>query len=105
MEEIVKRTAAKTATLATFACLAIQPVFGQDPTGDWHPKTIGEAAWHSVAFGLLGITMVIVGFKLFDLVLTRLDLEAEILKGNIAAAILSGAAIIATAIIVASAIS
>ena len=91
--------------MAALALMGVQSAFAQATENDWHPKTIGEAAWHSVAFGLLGVTMVIGGFKLFDLVITRIDLEAEILKGNMAAAILSGAAIIGTAIIVAAAIS
>ena len=90
--------------MLAFATIATTSVMAQD-AADWHPRTIGQAAWHSVAFGLLGITMVIIGFKLFDAVLTRIDLEAEILKGNLAAAVLSGAAIIGTALIVAAAIS
>jgi uncharacterized membrane protein YjfL (UPF0719 family) len=52
----------------------------------------------------MGIAMVVIGFKVFDLVITRIDLEAEILKGNLAAAILSAAAIMGISIIIAFAI-
>jgi putative membrane protein len=55
-------------------------------------------------FGLLGILLVAVGFKLFDRILHKVDLEQEVAKGNIAAAILSGAALIAIAVIIAVAI-
>jgi uncharacterized membrane protein YjfL (UPF0719 family) len=46
--------------------------------------------------------MIVAGFKVFDKIITRIDLEQEILKGNTAAAILSGAVIIALAIIIAA---
>ena len=55
-------------------------------------------------FGLVGIIMAIVGFKVFDLV-TPGNLQKEILeKQNIAAAIIAGAIIIGICIIVAAAI-
>ena len=56
-------------------------------------------------FGVVGIVLVFIGFKVFDKAIARIDLEAEICKGNVAAAILSGAAIIAVAIIIAAAMS
>ena len=55
-------------------------------------------------FGTLGIVLVTLGFKVFDLILTKVDLEEEVAKGNIAAAILSAAVILAITIIVAIAI-
>jgi uncharacterized membrane protein YjfL (UPF0719 family) len=44
------------------------------------------------------------GFKLFDLILTKVDLEQEVAKGNIAASVLSAAVVLAITIIVAVAI-
>lgn len=41
----------------------------------------------ALAFGSLGIVMCVVGYKLFDLVETKIDFADEIKKGNIAAAI------------------
>jgi uncharacterized membrane protein YjfL (UPF0719 family) len=52
----------------------------------------------------LGILLVTFGFKFFDFVITRIDLEKEIAKGNVAAAVLSGAAILGISIIMAVAI-
>lgn len=55
-------------------------------------------------FGLLGILLVAIGFKIFDMILTKIDIEQEVAKGNIAASILGSAAIIAIAAIVIAAI-
>ena len=66
---------------------------------------------HIIAFACLNLVfssdriLVFVGFKLFDKAITKINLEAEIAKGNVAAAVLSGAAIIALAIIIAAAMS
>jgi len=55
-------------------------------------------------FGALGVLLVTLGFKAFDLILHKVDLEQEVAKGNIAASIFSAAALIAFAIIIATAI-
>lgn len=85
--------------LATTA--SAQPIVSES----WHAKNISQALGYSAVFGLLGIVLIIVGFKIFDKIITRIDLEEEIKKGNVAAAILSGAAIIAIGLIVAACIS
>lgn len=41
----------------------------------------------ALAFGSLGIVMSVFGYKLFDLIETKIDFAEEIKKGNIAAAI------------------
>jgi putative membrane protein len=66
--------------------------------------TIWNLLFHCSLFGGLGIVLVIVGFKIFDWMITKIDLEAEINKGNVAAAILSAAVILGISVIVASAI-
>ena len=73
--------------------------------GEWHAKNLGEALLYTAVFGIVGIILVFIGFKIFDKAITKIDLEAEVAKGNVAAAILSGAAIIALAIIIAAAMS
>ena len=73
--------------------------------GEWHAKNVGEALLYTAVFGVVGIVLVFVGFKLFDKAISKINLEAEIAKGNVAAAVLSGAAIIALAIIIAAAMS
>ena len=73
--------------------------------GEWHAKNVGEALLYCALFGVVGIVLVFIGFKVFDKAIAKIDLEAEVAKGNVAAAILSGAAIIAIAIIIAAAMS
>jgi uncharacterized membrane protein YjfL (UPF0719 family) len=48
----------------------------------------------TLAFGLTSIFLLIAGYKLFDLVLTRLDFDEEIKKGNNAMAIVVAAFIL-----------
>ena len=56
-------------------------------------------------YALVGTLLLIVCFKIFDKVLTRIDLEGEVLKGNVAVGILSAAVLLAIAHIIAAAIS
>jgi putative membrane protein len=67
----------------------------------WPPNTLWEAALACVVFGLIGIGLAVLGFKIFDLV-TPGNLEEEIVKkNNMAAAIITGAFIIGVCIIIA----
>ena len=81
----------------------LTPMLAQ--AGEWHAKNLGEALLYTAVFGVVGILLVFVVIKIFDKAITRIDLEAEVAKGNVAAAVLSGAAIIALAIIIAAAMS
>lgn len=70
----------------------------------WPPTSLWDALFASTLFGLLGIVLAILGFKLLDWV-TPGKLQEEILqKGNIAASILVGAFLIGLCIILAAAI-
>lgn len=73
----------------------------QQPTPVWtDPYTFGMGVLSTIVFGIVGIALAIVGFKLFDM-LTPGNLETEIVqKQNIAAAILGGAIIIGICLIV-----
>jgi uncharacterized membrane protein YjfL (UPF0719 family) len=56
---------------------------------------ISNNALLSLAFGILGIALLILGHKLFHLIdmgkkLTRIDFKAQIEKGNMAAALYEG---------------
>ncbi len=74
------------------------------PNDVWRPGTLVEAITSTLVFGLIGIVLALLGFKLFDLV-TPGQLDAEIIqKQNIAAAILSGAVVLGISIIVAAAV-
>ncbi len=68
------------------------------------PYLFGMAIVSTLVFGVIGIVLAIVGFKVFDL-LTPGKLDEEILqKQNIAAAILAGAFVLGICIIIAAAI-
>jgi uncharacterized membrane protein YjfL (UPF0719 family) len=59
---------------------------------------------NSLVYGLLGIALAILGFKLFDR-LTPGNLQEEIIeKKNLAAAVLAGSVIIGICIVVAAAV-
>jgi len=85
---------------------AFLAVFAQTPphNAPWHAESFEMAVVATLVFGVIGIVLAIVGFKVFDLV-TPGNLQKEILeKQNIAAAIIAGAIIIGICIIVAAAI-
>jgi putative membrane protein len=60
--------------------------------------------WHgfigSLVFGLLGIVLIVLGFKVFDLMTPRIAIEKELAeKNNMAVAIVCAAMILGVAII------
>ncbi len=59
----------------------------------------------TLAFGLLAILLVIAGYKIFDIVLKRLDFDEEIKKGNLAMGIVVGAFILGLCYVVAHVVS
>jgi len=67
------------------------------------PYTFGMSVMSTIVFGVVGIGLAILGFKLFDM-LTPGKLEEEIVqKQNIAASILGAAIIIGICLIVSNA--
>jgi uncharacterized membrane protein YjfL (UPF0719 family) len=64
--------------------------------------------WHSLgyaaAFGILGIVLTFLGYKLFDVAETKVDFAEEIKKGNVAAAIVIGSFLIGICIVIGRAI-
>jgi uncharacterized membrane protein YjfL (UPF0719 family) len=81
-------------------------LFAQQPAPIWSdPYSFGMAVLSTIVFGVVGIALAILGFKLFDM-LTPGKLEEEIVqKQNIAAAILGAAIIIGICLIVSRAMS
>jgi putative membrane protein len=73
---------------------------------EWPPKSIGMIVYwllYTAAFGLLGIGLVVLGFKIFDWLTPRLDIQAELSqKHNIAVAIVCAAIILGLSVIVAA---
>jgi len=72
--------------------------------GAWQPRSIGQALANSLLFSIVGIVMILIAFKVFDRVITKIDIEGEIQKGNVAASILAAGFIIAIGVIIAAAI-
>ena len=71
----------------------------------WHPNSLLDAVGYAALFAGIGVVLMIAGFKVFDKAVAHVDLEKEIQKGNVAAAVLAGAVIIALGLIIAAAIS
>lgn len=68
-----------------------------------HQDNLSSAIIGAVIFGAIGIILNLVGFKLFDWITPKIDVERELAeKHNIAVAIVVAAMIIGTAIVIAS---
>ena len=59
----------------------------------------------SILFGLIGIILLIFGYWIFDLVLTKLDFNEELKKNNVAVAIVIAGFMIAIGIIICGVVS
>jgi putative membrane protein len=60
----------------------------------------------TIVYGVLGITLAVAGFKIFDWLSPKIDIQRELgEKGNIAVAVVSGAVIVGVSIIVAAVIN
>jgi putative membrane protein len=56
------------------------------------------------AFGVIGMVILLIGFKAFEKMTPRLDIEGELAKGNVAVGIFAAAMLIAMALILKMAI-
>jgi len=94
-------TSALAATQAQ-AAPALQAI----PVGAWQARSIGEALLAAMAFGLVGLVLILIGFKAFDWMTPKIDVERELTQNkNIAVAIVVAALIIAVAIVISKAIA
>lgn len=94
------------ASLATVSVVQASPPASPPPPGvfDWPPHTLQGSVVCSVIFGLIGILLALIGFKLFDWV-TPGNLQKEICENkNYAAAIVTAAVILGICHILAAAI-
>ncbi len=69
---------------------------------DW--EQFGNDLIYAATFGLLGVVMLLLGFKLFEWVTPKLDVEHKLQEGNIAVGIVVGALLLAIGIVVGIAI-
>ena len=67
-----------------------------------NPKPLLVALGNMALFALVGTVLLFLGFKAFDLAARKIDIEAELLKGNVAVGVLAGALLVALGIIVAA---
>jgi Domain of Unknown Function (DUF350) len=91
-------------SLAVFAASALS-TYAASGEGPWHPTSFPEAVLATFVFGLMGIALAIIGFKLFDLV-TPFNLEKEMCENkNVAVGILCGGIVLGICWIVAASMS
>ncbi len=98
--------AMRTAGFGLILAAAASSAWAQDPAGrgGWRPGSLLESIVSTVVFGLLGIVLAIVGFKLFDAVI-HTNLEKEICeKQNLSVAVLCAAVLLGICLIVAAAV-
>jgi putative membrane protein len=70
---------------------------------DWLPREFWPGVFMSVVFGIVGIALAVLGFKVFDWITPRMNIQLELSeKHNIAVAIVIGAVILGVCYIVAN---
>ena len=76
------------------------------PMFPWPAPTLGHALLYVLLFGILGITLTALGFKVFDWIMPKIHVETELAdKHNMAVALVMAAVIIGISIVVAAAVS
>jgi putative membrane protein len=90
----------------TSICLTLGAVAEQSPGALLaHPETIWQALFYTLLFGLLGILLTVLGFKIFDWIHPNMHVEKELAeKQNIAVAIVMAAIILGISLVIAVAI-
>lgn len=69
----------------------------------WQPDSFGMAIASAAVFGLVGIVLILLGFKLFDWITPRINLERELAENkNVAVAIVIASMVIGVSIVLAS---
>jgi len=72
----------------------------------WQPENLQMALVSALCFGVLGIVLMLLGFKLFDWILPKVDVERELAENhNIAVAIVMAAVLLGIALILAMVIA
>ena len=100
--------------LVTFPPSGFEPLRFPKPLTPLIPMPLFADAWTATSFelslmaaavfGLLGIAMLALGFKVFEWITPRLNVEQELVKGNIAVGIMVAALLLSISFIVVRAI-
>lgn len=77
--------------------LTSHPLLGSVPTLF---EELLQALLGTAAFGLLGLVLMLLGFKLFELITRRLDVEKQLENQNMAVGIVVGALLLGISLIV-----
>ncbi len=100
------KSLAAPAALLTLTTPSLAADYANNPAYAGHP--FETQLWHGLVLALMyatvGAMLLFLSFKAIDKAITKIDLEGEILKGNVAAAIFSAGILIGMAIILAAAI-
>ena len=70
----------------------------------WNLDVLANSLMAATAFGLLGIALLALGFKVFEWITPKLHVEEELSKGNTAVGIVVAAAILGVALVIVRAI-
>ena len=71
----------------------------------WTANSFEMSLLAAAAFGLLGIALLALGYKVFEWITPKLDVEKKLQEGNIAVGIMVGALLLAIGVIIAVAIA
>lgn len=82
------------------------PALQAMPANPWQARSVGEALLAAAAFGLVGLVLILIGFKAFDWITPKIDVQRELTENkNIAVAIVVAALIIAVSVVISKAIA
>lgn len=70
----------------------------------WTTTSFEMSLAAAAAFGVLGIVLLAIGFKVFEWITPKLHVEEELAKGNTAVGILMGAVVLGISLIIVRAI-
>lgn len=76
-------------------------LFAAEP---WSAASFEMSLLAAAAFGLLGILLMAAGWKVFEWITPKLNVEEELSKGNVAVGIVAGAAALGISLIIVRAI-
>jgi len=98
-----KRSVARAVLAAALIALG-QAAWAQEAPAGRSRLSLWESILGTLIFGVIGIVLAIIGFKLFDVVIKH-DIEKEIFDNkNMAAALLAGAVVLGVSLIIAATI-
>ena len=63
-------------------------------------QALGYALFGTAAFGLLGVLLMLAGFKAFEVLTSRLDVEKQLEAGNMAVGVTVGSLLLGISVIV-----